>query len=152
MTEMSADVVYRKASAFDSDAILALENNCMSHPWNIQLINDLLCNPNGGAFVACFNNGNDVKGYVGYTYVLDEMEIGNICVMEDCRRMGVAMGLIDTLVKFCSEHAISKIFLEVNSTNYGAISLYDKFGFVKYSERKDYYGKGQNADMMVLSV
>ncbi|MDO5088590.1 MAG: GNAT family N-acetyltransferase, partial [Leptotrichiaceae bacterium] len=42
-----------------------------------------------------------------------------------------------------------KIFLEVNENNAKAIRLYEKNGFEKISVRKNYYGSGNNAIIMV---
>ena len=39
------------------------------------------------------------------------------------------------------------ILLEVNTMNYKAISLYEKYGFKEYGTRKNYYG---NSDAILM--
>ena len=86
-----------------------------------------------------------IAGYVGASFVLDEAEIGNICVSSAYRRRGFASALLMKLEKELKSSGVTVIFLEVENTNKGAIALYEKQGFLKYNERKDYYGKGRDA-------
>ena len=46
---------------------------------------------------------------------------------------------------------VNKIFLEVREKNAPAISLYIKNGFVKISERKNYYGD-ENAVVYIKEI
>jgi len=43
---------------------------------------------------------------------------------------------------------IKKVFLEVEHDNVPAIALYEKYGFVRYGYRRDYYGQGKDAVLM----
>jgi ribosomal-protein-alanine N-acetyltransferase len=44
-------------------------------------------------------------------------------------------------IDFCKRKNVCTIFLEVNTINSKAISLYEKFGFARYGIRKKYYGE-----------
>ncbi len=127
----------------DLDEVMELEQETMSHPWCEDDIKSLAFDQGKIAFVS--KDGEKINGYVGASYVLDEAEIGNICVAPEARRKGVASSLLSRLSSELRDRGVTKIFLEVEDTNYGAISLYEKTGFERFSERKDYYGSGRNA-------
>lgn len=128
----------------DVDAIMAVERTGIAHPWTKDSIEALINDDNKTALKACLEDGTLV-GYVGYTYVLDEAEVGNICVLPEYRGMGVGRKLFDEGEKYLKQKEIKVIFLEVESDNEGAIALYEKCGFVKYNARRNYYGEGRDA-------
>lgn len=144
------DFICRRGVSSDVTRIYKLEKQCMEHPWTETLIADLFTNPYGGALVV--EQDSELIGYVGFTYVLDEMEIGNICVLKEYRRRGLAQELFKKLFVLAKESEIKKIFLEVNSNNIPAQTLYSKLGFKQYSVRKNYYGNQQDALMMVFEL
>ena len=55
---------------------------------------------------------------------------------------GISNQLMNYLICYCKENGLSKINLEVNSTNPIAIQLYQKFGFIQVGNRKNYYKNG----------
>ena len=127
----------------DIDAVMALEKECMPHPWSRDDIASLFDSDNKVALIA--EEDGHIAGYVGASWVIDEAEIGNICVSPDYRRKGIAKALLNELIKTLKERGICVLFLEVESTNVSAIALYEQNAFEKYSERKDYYGAGKDA-------
>lgn len=133
----------RLATEEDVDNIVVLEAECMPHPWVRDDIRSLISDDKKMALVA--EEDGDIAGYVGASFVLDEAEIGNICVSSSYRRRGLAAKLLTALENELKSKGVSVIFLEVENTNKGAIALYEKQGFLKYNERKDYYGKGKDA-------
>ncbi len=133
----------RLATEEDVDNIVALEAECMPHPWVRDDIRSLITDDKKYAIVA--EEDGLIAGYVGVSFVLDEAEIGNICVSSSYRRRGLAAKLLTALENELKSKGVSVIFLEVENTNKGAIALYEKQGFLKYNERKDYYGKGKDA-------
>ena len=133
----------RLATEEDVDNIVALEAGCMPHPWVRDDIRSLITDDKKYAIVA--EEDGLITGYVGASFVLDEAEIGNICVSSSYRRRGLAAKLLTALANELKSKGVSVIFLEVENTNKGAIALYEKQGFLKYNERKDYYGKGKDA-------
>lgn len=146
------NISYSMASKEDVNNLFNLEKNSMSHPWSMELISGVIENERGGAIKATDLSNDKIAGYVNFTYVLDELEIGNICVESDYRRQGIAQNLLRSLVDFANEHNIVKIFLEVSSINIPAQNLYNKFGFKSYSVRKAYYNANEDAIMMVFDV
>lgn len=123
------------ATIEDVDTILELESLSLPHPWIRSDIEALIYDDNKMALII------GSYGYVGVSWVLDEAEIGNICVHPDMRRHGFARALLTILISELQKRGIAQLFLEVDEENTGAISLYEKIGFECYSRRRGYYGK-----------
>ena len=138
----------RNAIINDIDFIMNLEKGNIIHPWVMEDIKALVTVDNKVALV-CEKDGN-VVGYVGYSFVLDEAEIGNLVVDKDYRRQGIAMEIMSVAIENMRSIGIAQIFLEVEDTNESAINLYRKIGFEKYGSRKDYYGPSIGADLMKI--
>lgn len=138
-------MIFRKATPEDTDSIMKLEAECMPHPWVRSDIEALTKEPLKEAIVA--DNGKDITGYIGLSFVEDEAEVGNICVSPENRRQGIASDLLDEACLSLRSKGIKTLFLEVSSDNEGAIGLYKKKGFGHYNTRKGYYG---DSDAMLM--
>ena len=64
--------------------------------------------------------------------------IADLAVDENCRRMGVAGQLMEAIKATAREEGIDRIQLNVNALNSGAISLYEKQGFVPEMVKMEY--------------
>lgn len=94
----------------------------------------------------------ELLAYLGFTLSPFDAEIVFLAVANSFRRKGYAYKLIGECVKFCKEKNLEKIFLEVRKSNFGAIALYEKAGFKKIGERKNYYPDGESCLNMALSI
>ena len=131
------------------DGVCAIENACFAHPWSRQSIEAELDNETSLFYVAV--EDGQVVGYIGMSFVLDEGYIYNVAVKADCRKNGVGSALIQTLVTHCRKNNFTFLTLEVRESNAPARSLYEKFGFIKVGERKNYYSDPtENAVLMTL--
>ena len=131
------------------DGVCAIENACFAHPWSRQSIEAELDNETSLFYVAV--EDGQVVGYIGMSFVLDEGYIYNVAVKADCRKNGVGSALIQTLVTHCRKNNFAFLTLEVRESNDPARSLYEKFGFIKVGERKNYYSDPtENAILMTL--
>lgn len=131
------------------DGVCAIENACFAHPWSRQSIEAELDNETSLFYVAV--EDGQVVGYIGMSFVLDEGYIYNVAVKADCRKNGVGSALIQTLVTHCRKNNFAFLTLEVRKSNAPARSLYEKFGFIKVGERKNYYSDPtENAVLMAL--
>ena len=137
------DIAIRKAGINDVDGIMSVERTGISHPWDKASIEATVKDDNKVCVVACA--GDEIVGYIYASFVLDEAEIGNICVLPELRGQGVGRKPMEELLNILRSVEVTRVFLEVESDNEGAIALYEKCGFVRYNERKDYYGKGRDA-------
>ena len=141
-----ADIVIRPGTLSDVNAIMALEQGSIEHPWESKAVEALITDPNKTCLIAELDG--TIAAYVGAESVLDESNIGNIVTHKDYRGRGIATRLFDALLKELKEQGIVKVFLEVEHDNAPAIALYEKSGFTKYGHRRDYYGPGKDAVLM----
>ena len=128
--------------------IAALEQLCFSMPWTEEQLRGQL-RPNH-VFLAAMD-GEQVAGYVGMMYVLDEGYISNVAVAPAMRRRGVARALLDALVERSRALELAFLTLEVRESNAPAITLYESCGFQRVGLRKNYYkSPTEHAILMTL--
>lgn len=82
----------------------------------------------------------NLVGFLECSIVLDEAELFEIAIDVKFQGKGYSKILMKYFLDFCEKRKVRTIFLEVNKINSKAISLYKKFGFISYGERKKYYG------------
>ncbi len=130
-------IVIRDAVAADLDRLEALEGLCFSVPWTReQLISQL---PDGMHVFLVADVGGKAAGYVGMMHIVDEGYISNVAVAPEHRRRGVADALIASLLARCEALSLAFVTLEVRRGNAPAVALYEKHGFRRVGERRDYY-------------
>jgi len=81
-----------------------------------------------------------IVGFLEFSIFLDEAELFEIAIKKEFQGQKLSVKLMNYFIDFCKKKNVSTIFLEVNIINSKAISLYEKFGFVRYGIRKKYYG------------
>lgn len=123
---------------------------------NIFIEKEIIRNLNSKYFYShlCLTN-NSVSGFIIAQRVLNIFEIYSLFVAPDSRRLGIAMTLLNDLIKMCKKQRIEKILLEVMEINKAAKNLYLKNDFEIYAERKNYYkqeNKKINAKLMRLRL
>ncbi len=64
--------------------------------------------------------------------------IADLAVDENCRRIGVAGKLMEAIKAIAQEKGVDRIQMNVNALNSGAISLYEKQGFVPEIIKMEY--------------
>ncbi len=141
---MNFDIDYMNLS--DLEQIKYILNTDFDDFWSYSVLKDELTSKNSTYFVVK-NKENKILGFAGIKTILDEAEIMNIVTKKDCRNQGIGNLLLDKIILEAKNKNIKKINLEVNENNTIAIHLYEKFGFNKDGERKNYY-KNQNAILM----
>lgn len=114
-----------------------IERECFADPWSEQGLAEELHNPCAHFFVA--ERCGEVYGYLGTHVVADEMSVTNIAVKTEFRRHGVASALLTEAQQFAQSQNLYRITLEVRVSNAAAISLYERFGFVKDGIRPHFY-------------
>lgn len=129
----------------------ACEKICLPYEhWSENSISDMLTHADAVYFVAVI--GGEVVGTAGAFKVVDEMQITNVCVMPEHRRMGIAKDLLHALFDECKKRACKNVYLEVACDNTGAIALYEKNGFCEIGRRKNYYKNSVDAVLMRADI
>ncbi len=129
--------ILRFAGISDSGNISQIEKQCFSEPWSASAVQDFL----GYNFnsILCAVIDGKISGYVSFTFIPDEIEIQNVAVVPELRRKGIADAIMLALDGYAADRSAEKISLEVRVSNFAAISLYQKHGFLKTDVRKNFY-------------
>ena len=134
-----------KMSLTDLESIKEILVSDFDDFWNYSILKDELSNANSYYLVA--KSDDEILGFAGIKYVLNDADIMNIVVKKSKRKSGIGSLLLKNIIVLCNKLNISTLFLEVNEKNLPAISLYKKFGFEEVGFRKNYY-KENNAIVM----
>ncbi len=114
----------------------AIEAECFNdRPWTAKQFYEELSLDFSRTFIAYY--GNQPAGFVNIWLTPPAAIINNIAVCEKYRRKGIASELIKKAVGECKQ--CSSLSLEVRVSNLPAITLYEKYGFSKVGERKNFY-------------
>ena len=106
---------------------------------NYKIINNLeeiLSNKTNHLYV--YEIDNQVVGFIHYTKLYNSVDLVDVVVNEHYQNQRIGSNLIDYMITSLKPN--DKIYLEVNTNNKKAISLYQKFGFKVINIRKNYYG------------
>ena len=119
------------------EELARLEQECFSHPWSRQALEEELSNPAAVFLVAV--EGEGVVGYAGMHVVCGEGYIDNIAVFPHARRKGVGRKLVQALIDWMDHHEGLFLTLEVRPSNEAAVLLYHSVGFEEAGRRKGFY-------------
>lgn len=121
----------------DIAEVARLEKECFSSPWSEKQLEEELSNPTARFFV--LKQNGKVLGYIGANNVAGEVYITNIAVFPEYRKKGYGEKLLSHLCFVSTEEGADFVTLEVRKSNHNAIKLYEKCGFEKKGERKNFY-------------
>ena len=113
--------------------ICEAEQACFSEPWSFDAVNSALRSDSCVAVTSMF-------GYALGARAGTDSELYRIAVLPEHRGRGEGAAILKSFIKECGHSPNARVFLEVRAKNTAAIALYRKAGFVKYHERKAYYG------------
>ena len=103
-----------------------------------ELMRTLTANPYVKMYTYSVNE--KVVGFIEYSRIYDRYELDNMYVLEEYRNKGIASCLISFMIEMAQKDNIKNITLEVRIDNNIALTLYEKYGFVKKAIRHNYYG------------
>lgn len=156
--EMTAEVIYNYiikalnkctfAVKEDTPVIAQIEAECFSDNWSENAISMQIDRQQ----IIVYKDDNKVIGYCIFMTAADEGEILRIAVKPDARKGGIGRKLLDRAVKIMKSRGASEIFLEVRPSNKDAVSLYEKYGFIKTGIRKNYYENKEDAVLYNFKV
>ena len=132
--------------------VAELEKLCFSFPWSKKAL-ELLCADKNVAFVAKDVNSGKVVAYGGMLSVVDEGQITNVSTHPDFRRRGLGLKIVSALIDYARNNGLVSISLEVRQSNFAAIELYKRLGFVEAGIRKNFYASPvEDGIVMILDV
>lgn len=132
-----------------AELLAALEQACFPNDfWAAPSISSTLQRNDVIYRIEYGENGSPV-GYCIGAAAFGEAELYRIGVLPEHRRKGIGKQLLRSFISLCPKNT-EKIFLEVRESNRPAVALYESCGFKSAAIRKNYYGGGENATVMIM--
>ena len=91
-------------------------------------------------------------GVANFGCVEDMADLNRVVVHRDARGRGVAAQLIRAGIEWAEALGATRMLLEVRTDNDPAVGLYSRLGFDRISLRRDYYGPGVDAVVMLRPI
>lgn len=114
------------------------------------LYNEIMYNDLSRYFIAMVEGKR--AGYVGSWLTIPNAEILNMFVSDEYRGQGIGLKLLHKVIDVCEDNEIEHLTLEVRASNRYALNLYTSLGFKEEAVRKQYYGDGEDALLMVKKL
>ena len=134
----------------DLDLVVKNEVDAYEHPWTKRIFIDCL---RSGYQCWVLANKQQIIAHGVMSVASGECHLLTLCVSPEFQRQGFARKLFQILLDRAFKLEASVCFLEVRSSNAGAIALYQSMGFVQVGERRNYYPKQRTGreDALILS-
>jgi len=135
----------------DLAEVIQIEKMSFKSPWPEFHFYHELAAPYSHPYVVegKFSNGRTkIVGYIFLWIFGEEVEIANIAVHPNYRRMKIGTSMLSVIEDIYRNKA-KKFFLEVRVSNTPAIKLYKKMGFKEVGIRKRYY-TDNNEDAIIM--
>jgi len=130
----------RRMEERDLPSVLAIENLSFPNPWHESTFRGEIQNvPISFPLVIIHATLHTVIGYIVFWLIGEEVQINNIAVHPDFRRLGVGEQALRQVIEQVRWRGANFITLEVRPSNRGALVLYKKIGFRMLGVRKKYY-------------
>jgi ribosomal-protein-alanine N-acetyltransferase len=135
----------RELAYADLPAVVSIERRSFTSPWSPGMFVLEMSKDSTIGLVA--EAGDRIAGYIILSRYDRAWHLMNVAVDPDCRRSGIATGLIGEAVgRIGPDQAVT---LEVRPSNRSAIALYEGLGFRRFGHRHGYYpDNGEDALIM----
>lgn len=136
VSSLSECQMLRSLSKLDLPQVLNIEILTQIAPWSAETFERCL---EAGFRGWVIEQNERILGFIIVSFQSGESHILNLCVHPDYQCKGHGQQLIEEALFRAKAQKMSTAFLEVRRSNYKAIALYEKMGFVQIGERKQYY-------------
>lgn len=131
------------------DAVVAIERRAYTHPWTRGNFADSL---RSGYHAQMLVAGDTVIGYYVAMLGVDEVHLLNITVDPACQGQGWGRIMLDALALWARAQGAQWLWLEVRTSNTRAQQVYDRYGYRRVGERRNYYpAEHGREDAIVMS-
>ena len=138
---------FRRMEHKDLETVSAIESVSIIPPWSKASFEEAI-EKEETYYIVC-EAGGRVKGYAGMWIAADEAEITGVAIEPESRSAGLGTDMVKYLLDKGREVGVKKFFLEVRKSNDSAIRVYEKCGFERVGERKDFY-RNPDEDAVVM--
>lgn len=130
--------------------VLAIERSAYAHPWTQGNFADSL---RSGYHAQLLVAGESIIGYYVAMKGVDEVHLLNITVAPAYQGQGWGRIMLDALSLWSRSQGAQWLWLEVRVGNVRAQQVYERYGYRRVGERKNYYpaGVGRREDALVMS-
>ncbi|CAA9405223.1 MAG: Ribosomal-protein-S18p-alanine acetyltransferase [uncultured Ramlibacter sp.] len=131
--------------------VLAIEKSAYEHPWSAGNFADSL---RSGYEAQMLCADSQVLGYFVAMKGVDEVHLLNLTVAPVWQGQGWGRTMLDALAVWSRGQGAQWLWLEVRRSNLRAQGIYERNGFRRVGERKNYYpaGAGRREDAVVMSL
>ena len=145
-------ITFRQPIALDIPVLVSYDRQLFPYsPWSsAQFKEEFAGIPATRYFLVAENEANEIIGYAGVFAPAAEVpaDILTVGVISAYRKRGIGREFVHLLETWCIAKGASAMMLEVKVDNVAAIKLYQSLGYLKISIRMDYFGPGQDAQVM----
>ena len=141
-------MIVRSMELKDLGEVLKIEQDLYKVPWNEKQYKYEL-EENEFSYLFVLEHDNVVVGYYGFWVMFENVDITKVSIRKEFQGMKLSHIMMDDCIKRVKLLNGERINLEVRVDNLKAINLYKSHGFKELTIRKDYYGKGEDALIMV---
>lgn len=127
----------RTMTVQDCGAVSEIEKSCFSDAWSQAMFEDLFRYPTNYYLVA--EAGGDIVGFAGSCISIETADVMNIAVVEAFRGRGIGGRLLAALLEQAEKSDCERMLLEVRESNQAARRLYQNYGFIELTVRRNYY-------------
>jgi ribosomal-protein-alanine N-acetyltransferase len=133
------------------DQVLRIENSAYAHPWTRGNFADSL---KSGYQLVALMGGDTLIGYFVAMEGVEEVHLLNITVAPEFQGQGYAVLMLDALAVWARSRHAQWLWLEVRVSNARAMQVYERYGYRRVGERKNYYpaDQGQREHAVVMSL
>lgn len=136
------DVFFRLMKEEDLPTVLIIERLSFSSPWSkFYFLHELHFNSESILIMMIQKNSFDemLVGYIDLWKEKNGLHIANFAINPGARNRGYGTAFLHFIFYFAEAMNIRKISLEVRISNFAAIKLYKKLGFVIQNTVPEYY-------------
>lgn len=146
----SVEAAFEPMTEARLDDVLAIERLAYEHPWTRGNFVDSL---RSGYQAQMLCAGETVLGYFVAMKGVDEVHLLNLTVAGNVQGQGWGRVILDALALWSRAQGAQWLWLEVRVGNQRAQRIYERYGYRRVGERKNYYpGRlGQREDAIVMS-
>ncbi len=133
------------------DEVLRVENSAYAHPWTRGNFADSL---KSGYQLLALMGGHTLIGYYVAMEGVEEVHLLNITVAPEFQGQGYGVLMLDALAVWARSRHARWLWLEVRASNTRAMQVYQRYGYARVGERKNYYpaDHGQREHAVVMSL
>lgn len=142
------NVNVRQMTLDDLDFILDIENASFTTPWTRESFEKEIKNNQLAKYLVIEYN-NQIVGYGGMWFIIDEAHITNIAIQKEFRNKKLGSFLVRAMIEYAERLGIHRLTLEVRESNIPAQRLYTKLGFRPCGKRPKYY-QDNNEDAVIM--